>query len=1041
MPNPLYIYVLSLGSAFLLTLFYRLNRSVAVLVFLGTLAGSTLISALGLFHLMEGAASVEILTAGFSPPLSINLRFGLEEAFLSLSVNLIGLLGGWYLLGQFREKVQAPVLFLMVIMGVNGMIMTRDLFNLFVFIEITSIATYALIGLEQERRTLAAGFKYVIAGGLASSFYLIGTILAYHLTGTLNIDGMIEARGLLDNPLGAPALVFLIGAVVIELKPFPANGWALDVYQAAPCGIGAILSGAVATGALAALYKLLPLLQVDHLPVLVSLGLATFLFSNLLGLKQESAKRLLGYSSIAQLGLMIAAIAYLRQTGHEGLVPLVVGGLFINHLLAKAGLFWLAGVIQKEQWQDWSVLAGNPWLLLLFGTLVFALVGFPPFPGFWAKWELIMQLAAGGMYGWMAAILVGSLLEAVYLLRWLGNALRSGAQEEARPGFNGLAQPAIFAILLYATGWYCAERVGEAHLTSLMPLVTAGYLFVIDRLPIPSRIVGLVSMLAVGVFSFQVLPALSGLAWLFGLIFLPGGLLLIFASLYRDDVRQGFYPLLAGMVMSLGVLLQAQTSLGFFYAWELMTLSSYLLITLGKDAAEHALSYVIFSLASAYLILAGFALGYAGSGSQLLTGLQASGSLGPAVLALLALGFVVKTGGFGFHIWLPGAYTEADDDFTAIISSVVSKAGIFGFLVAGIYLGDQSVGGLDIAYLVCWLGLLTAVFGALMAVIQEDAKRLLAYSSMGQVGYIIAGVAMMSHLGWVTAVYLSVNHFLFKGLLFLAIAGVIFRTGTRDMYRMGGMIGRMPITFFTSLIAIIAMSGVPPLSGFGGKWLLYNGLIEKHWYLQAALAFFSSALACLYMFRLLHAVFLGQPKLKHKDVKEAPWWLIAPQLVLVGAILVISLFPQYLVQPISSAVEPYYAATLHWAGNQVTTSIGHWNGFLTMNLVGAVFLLTLTWMLLSRTRVQRVKQFNIAFAAERPFTPETTHFAYNFYPYIEKSMGGLVRPHASRFWNGLSEWTHSLASALRSLYTGQAQTYALLVVLYLILMVTLMGGV
>jgi len=91
--------------------------------------------------------------------------------------------------------------------------------------------------------------------------------------------------------------------------------------------------------------------------------------------------------------------------------------------------------------------------------------------------------------------------------------------------------------------------------------------------------------------------------------------------------------------------------------------------------------------------------------------------------------------------------------------------------------------------------------------------------------------------------------------------------------------------------------------------------------------------------------------------------------------------------------------------------------------------------------VQRVKQFNIAFAAERPFTPETTHFAYNFYPYIEKSMGGLVRPRATRFWNGLSEWTHSLASALRSLYTGQAQTYALLVVLYLILMVTLMGGV
>ena len=1038
MVDPLYVYILSLGSAFLLSLFYRLHRNVGALVFLATLAGITAISGLGFLKLLGGAPAVEILTAGLEPPLSINLRFGLQEAFLSLAVNLVGLLGGWYLLGKLRENVQALILFLMIVMGVNGMVMTRDLFNLFVFIEITAIATYALIGMERDRKTLIAGFKYLMAGALASSFFLIGTILVYHLAGTLNIDGMIATRSLLDNPLGATALVVLIAAIVIELKPFPANGWGLDVYQAAPCGIGAIVSVGVSAGAMAALYKLLPLLQVDRLSVIVSLGVVTFLFSNLLGLKQENAKRLLGYSSIAQMGLLVAAIAYLRQTGQEALVPLVVGGLFINHFLAKAGLFWLAGVLDKEGWRDWSVLAGRPWLLFLFGTLIFALVGLPPFPGFWAKWELIMQLAAGEMYGWMAAILVGSLLEAIYLLRWFGSALRSRDRTEVRLSFNGLAQPAIFAILLYASGWYCADQVGETPLATFLPLVAAGLLFLVDRLP--SRLVGLLSLLAVGAFSYDLLPQLSGIAWLFGLIFLPGGLLLIFATLYRKGPRRGFYPLLTAMLMSLGVLLQAKTSLGFFFAWEIMTLSSYLLIGLGKDASRHALSYVIFSLASAYLILAGFALGYGASGSPLIAGLQQAGPLAPTILALMALGFIIKTGGFGFHVWLPGAYTEADDDFTAIISSVVSKAAIFGFLVAGIQLGDQAAGGIDVAYLVCWLGLLTAVFGALMALLQEDVKRLLAYSSMGQVGYIVAGVAMMSHLGWVTAIYLSANHFLYKSLLFLAVAGVIYRTGTRDMYRMGGMIGRMPITFFCVLIAIIAMSGVPPLTGFGGKWLLYNGLIENHWYLQAGLAFFSSALAFLYMYRLLHAIFLGQPKLKHKDVKEAPWWLLLPQLVFVGAILVFSLFPQYLVQPISNAVEPYYATSLQWAGNQVTTSIGHWNGFLVMIIVGTVFLLPLIWMLLSPTRVQRVKQFNIAFAAERPDRPETTHVAYNFYPYIEKSLGGLIRPRATRFWDGLSEGTHSLASALRSLYTGNAQTYVQLIVLYLVLMAFLMGG-
>jgi len=277
MLDPLNIYIFSLGSAFLLSLFYRLHRNVGTFVFLATLVGVTAISGLGFLKLVGGGPAIDILTAGLEPPLSINLRFGLQEAFLSLAVNLLGLLGGWYLLARLRENVQALILFLMIVMGINGMVMTRDLFNLFVFIEITAIATYALIAMERDRQTLIAGFKYVMAGGLASAFFLIGTILVYHLAGTLNIDGMIATRTVLDNPLGATALVFLVAAVIIELKPFPANGWGLDVYQTAPCGIGAIISAGVATGALAALYKLLPLLQIDGLSAMVCIGVVTFL--------------------------------------------------------------------------------------------------------------------------------------------------------------------------------------------------------------------------------------------------------------------------------------------------------------------------------------------------------------------------------------------------------------------------------------------------------------------------------------------------------------------------------------------------------------------------------------------------------------------------------------------------------------------------------------------------------------------------------------------------------------------------------------------
>ena len=170
---------------------------------------------------------------------------------------------------------------------------------------------------------------------------------------------MIESQQLLVGKSGFIALFFLLFAILIELKPFPANGWALDVYQAVPSGIVAIIAVASSGGMLFALYKLLPLAK-DCLPCIAAIGLSTFLFSNLLGLKQDNAKRLLGYSSIAQIGLMITALALVSQFPNSAkLLPLIVGGLFINHFIAKAGLFWLAGLIKHRRIQEWGISLGN----------------------------------------------------------------------------------------------------------------------------------------------------------------------------------------------------------------------------------------------------------------------------------------------------------------------------------------------------------------------------------------------------------------------------------------------------------------------------------------------------------------------------------------------------------------------------------------------------------------------------------------------------------------------------------------------------------
>lgn len=1035
--SPLNIIIVALGVGFLLPLMHAKSPLFASRMMCASLAYFVIISASHLYSLVGGGMATEIITSGIQPPFAINLRFGLAEAFVLLAVNTAGLFGARYMIDELREQASSMLLFLIWIMGMNGMVMTRDLFNLFIFVEITAVAGFVLVAMQQNALALSAGFKYVIAGTLASGFLLLGTMLLYYQTGTLNIDDLILHKAMIVGPLGTAALMLVLGAVLIELKPFPANGWGLDIYQASPAGIAALVSVGVSAAYLFALYKILPLLS-SFLPVIAATGLLTFVASNFIGLRQSAARRMLGYSSVGQMGLVIAALALLTQHSLTECIPLVVGGLFINHFLAKAGLFWLAGIVNSEKLADWSILRSKPLLLVAFLFLITALAGLPPFPTFWAKWTLVMSLVEHQQHSWVAFILLGSLLEVVYLFRWFGKAA-GGASEESTEiapemstaGFGQWLPVVSFVALLLICGQVMSGTFGLPWM-ALLPVYAGLLLLLIDGFN--ENLKQAISLLILVAYSLYVLPSLSGLNWIFGLMLLPGSILMLIASPYQKSIkRPAFYPLFVMLVLSLGTLLTADSMLGFFLGWEFMTVSSYLLVSLGKKATRPSLVYLVFSIAGAFLIMFGFALVYAQTGSTLLSALSQATAVSYWPLILLFTGFFIKLGGLGVHVWLPDAYIEADDDFTAMMSSVVSKAGVFGLFIVGSQLSAQLNDIETILTIIGWIGLIMAVTGALMAAMSEDVKRLLAYSSIGQLGYIVTTFAIANHTGWVAGLYLAVNHLLYKGLIFLAIAGVIYRVKTNYMYKMGGLIKNMPISFISVLIGIIAISGVPPLLGFGGKWLLYNALLERGWYLQAGLAFFASAIAFLYLFRLIHTVFLGQRKSDHADVKEAPLALLIPQISLMVIIMAFSMFPSLLIQPISDAVAPYIASTFSWDGNQLITKNGYWNGFLVMNIVGVLFMIPAIFLwLVSRTvKVQKVKQFNIVFAAEKPFTPATTHYAYNFYAFYDKALGFLMKPDATGFWNGVAEWGHTIGASLRRIYTGNGQTYAALVLFYI----------
>ncbi|WP_223428526.1 proton-conducting transporter transmembrane domain-containing protein [Tateyamaria pelophila] len=1009
--HPIGILLFGIGGGFLIPLLYKIGYGWLHTGFFAALGGLTLTSIFSLIAVVQGGGeAIEILTAGAAPPISINLRFGLAEGAFSVSVNVMATLLAVAHWDHLKKNYVALLLFLILVMGINGMIMTRDLFNLFVFLEIVSIGTYGLLGLVTSRDGIQAAFKYVMATVIASTLFLLGAVLIYYVTGHLNIDFVIEAQASLIGPISGIALVMMLACLLIELKPFPANGWGLDVYETVPPALAAFLSVCASAGMLFAVYKLLPLFT-DYLSLIIASTALTFLASNLIGLRQDKIQRLLGYSSVGQMALGVLALAVLTQIGAQQVIPLVVFGLFLNHLLAKAGLFCLVAAIGASDLREALGLTRRPFVAGGLALFVVAICALPPFPGFWAKWELIMQLASAERFLLIAILLAGSLMETTYLFRWFIRAVTPNPERQLpEPKLNILLPVLTMAVLLIVTGVGMAMASGADGLLIFLPLGVGAGLLVVGPL-LSSRLQGIAMLVAV-VGASQMLPEAYGIAGLFSHLLLAGGLIIASAGLAEKTMPPLHYPLMAVLLLSIQSVLRTQLGLTFYVAWEFITVASFFLIAQGRNALPETLRFMVFSMFAAFLIMGGYAIIAGQTGSRALIALTIATPEAMVGYALLAAGFLVKAAAIGVHIWLPPAYGEAPDNVTAILSGVVSKVGIFGLLMTA-YAAAQSELNVDFTYLLACIGMATTVIGALLALCQRDLKRLLAYSSMSQLGYIVTAIALMSHLGWVTALYIVANHMMVKGILFLAAGAIILRTGTRQLDEISGLVRRMPLTFAVVAVALLSMSGLPPLMGFGGKWLLLSALMDKGWTVLVAGGILATFLGLWYMTRLLVGLFFG-PAITQS--REAPAMILIPQVLLVGGILVFSLFPKLLMGPVSDAIDPQFAATLVWEGQSLETIYGIWDPTPVMltSIAAAAGLMALWWGL-SKVMGKSVRA-RAALVLARPLPQAAT-------PRL-----------AQAAWGAFVHGIEVLADGTRRIYTGNGQFYVLLVLAYFLVL-------
>ena len=419
-PLPVFI-AIPLVAAFVLPILSGLGKKAKTVATI--LANLATISLLVLAVVSVGQSGV--YKVGKWPiPLGINLVFDGLSSLMLLAIGVVSAAAMLYsarYMEQYTAKAKFFSLFLLMVAGMNGVVLSGDIFNVFVFLEIASLASYALVGFGCEHEELEASFKYMVLGSIGSLFVLFAVALVYGNTGSLNmatISATIEASGM--NAGLAFALCLFIAGFGLKAALVPFHAWLPDAHPSAPAPISAMLSGILikALGVYALARMAFNVFGVSTQVgwLLIALGLVSMLSGAFLAIGQWDFKRLLAYSSISQIGYVVLGLgigATLLAAGQKDYALLaVLGGLFhlVNHAVYKSLLFLTSGSVQMStgtrEMREMGGLAERMPVTRATCTVASAsIAGIPPFSGFWSKLILVVAAVQGQLY-WVAAVIV-----------------------------------------------------------------------------------------------------------------------------------------------------------------------------------------------------------------------------------------------------------------------------------------------------------------------------------------------------------------------------------------------------------------------------------------------------------------------------------------------------------------------------------------------------------------------------------------------------------------------------------------------------------
>lgn len=360
--------------------------------------------------------------------------------------------------------------------------------------------------------------------------------------------------------------------------------------------------------------------------------------------------------------------------------------------------------------------------------------------------------------------------------------------------------------------------------------------------------------------------------------------------------KSTFYALFLVMIAGMNGLVLVPDLFSVYLFLEVAAVASYALVAfgLGYDELEASFKYLMLSVVASAFALLSITVIFGMTGSlnfqavaQGLQDLQARLVLGVCV-AFFIMGFGLKAALVPFHAWLPDAHPSAPAPISAMLSGLLIKVSGIYALFRIIY----SVIGLTpvLSQLLMALGTISMVVAALLALGQKDIKRMLAYSSISQVGYIVLGLALGTPLGIAGALFHLFNHAVAKGLLFLNSGSIQHITGTRNLEELGGLGKMVPVTAGTNLVGALSIAGVPPLAGFWSKLIIIMALIQAREFGYALVAILASILTLWYYLLIQRKAFFGRVAEKWLQVREAPFWMSAANVVLALVCILAGLF-------------------------------------------------------------------------------------------------------------------------------------------------------